>query len=80
MLSKTKDRIIDTATELFNEYGTGAVSTNHIAKESGISTGNLYYHFSNKEEIIRMILEKMVLDWDSVWSIGVADKKDYLEV
>lgn len=56
---KTRDRIVETARELFNEQGTRAVTTNHIAKAMGISPGNLYYHFRNKEEIIRAIFEEM---------------------
>lgn len=56
---KTRDRIIATAIRLFNEKGTGAVSTNHIAAAAEISPGNLYYHFSNKADIIRAIFEQM---------------------
>ena len=56
---KTRDKIIDTAIQLFNEQGTKAVSTNHIATAVGISPGNLYYHFRNKEDIIRAIFEQM---------------------
>ena len=56
---KTRDKIIDTAIQLFNEEGTKAVSTNHIASAVGISPGNLYYHFRNKEDIIRAIFEQM---------------------
>lgn len=56
---KTSDKIIDTAIRLFNEQGTRAVSTNHIAAAAGISPGNLYYHFRNKEDIIRAIFEQM---------------------
>ena len=43
---KTKDKIIAKAIDLFNIHGTKAISTNHIAKELGISPGNLYYHFN----------------------------------
>ena len=56
---KTRDKIINTAIQLFNEQGTKAVSTNHIATAIGISPGNLYYHFCNKEDIIRAIFEQM---------------------
>ncbi|MCM0080512.1 TetR/AcrR family transcriptional regulator [Geomonas sp. Red32] len=56
---KTKARIVETAIELFNERGTKAVTTNHIAAAMGISSGNLYYHFRNKEEIIRAIFAQM---------------------
>jgi AcrR family transcriptional regulator len=56
---RTKSRILETATRLFNEKGTKAVTTNHIAAAMGISPGNLYYHYRNKEEIIRAIFAQM---------------------
>jgi AcrR family transcriptional regulator len=56
---KTRDKIIETAIDLFNDRGTKAVTTNHIAQACGISPGNLYYHFRNKEDIIRAIFEQM---------------------
>jgi len=56
----TKDRIVDAALRLFNEEGTKAVTTNHVAAAAGISPGNLYYHFRNKEEIIREIFSRLV--------------------
>ncbi|MGL5986966.1 MAG: TetR/AcrR family transcriptional regulator, partial [Burkholderiales bacterium] len=52
---KTYDRIIQASLELFNEHGERAITTNHIAAHLGISPGNLYYHFRNKEEIIYQI-------------------------
>ena len=64
---------------MFNQKGTSSISTNHIAKELGISTGNLYYHFKNKEEIIRAILEKMIQEWDIVWHVPVSNWQPTLE-
>ena len=46
----TKDKIIETSVKLFNEKGCLNTSTRHISNELGISVGNLYYHFKNKEE------------------------------
>ncbi len=60
---KTKDRILDTALTLFNQQGTAAVSTNHIADAAGISPGNLYYHYKNKEEIIGALFERLFAAW-----------------
>lgn len=63
----TRSRILQTALELFNERGTAAVSTNHIAEALGISPGNLYYHFRNKEEIIRAIFEQQFDAWNHMY-------------
>jgi AcrR family transcriptional regulator len=63
----TKEAIVTTAIDLFNAKGSSAVSTNHIAEAMGISPGNLYYHFGNKEEIIRHIYQRMVVEMDSAW-------------
>ena len=63
----TQDVILDTAVTLFNEQGTAAVSTNHIAEAAGISPGNLYYHFKNKEDIIRAVLDRMYEEWNVVY-------------
>jgi len=65
----TKDRVVGAAVRLFNERGTAAVSTNHIAEAAGISPGNLYYHYRNKEEIIREIFERIDAFWDDAYSL-----------
>jgi AcrR family transcriptional regulator len=64
---QTKNNVIQKAIDLFNEYGTAAVSLNSLAEALGISTGNLQYHYRSKEEIIRAILEVMFDDWNTVY-------------
>ncbi len=64
---KTKDKIVLTSIELFNKSGVVAVTTNHIAKELNISPGNLYFHFRNKEEIIRQIFHIMCRETYQLW-------------
>jgi AcrR family transcriptional regulator len=55
----TRERISDASLALFNADGTHAVSTRHVAERLGISPGNLYYHFANKEEIILDLYERV---------------------
>ena len=69
MARDTKEAIVESAIGLFNDRTVAAVSTNHIARELGISPGNLYYHFRDKEAIIRAIHDRMVGEWDSVWQL-----------
>ena len=74
---KTKDKIIVTAINLFNLHGTKAISTNHIAKELGISPGNLYYHFRSKNDIIRSISNKFSSELGSVLKIQLVSISDF---
>jgi AcrR family transcriptional regulator len=64
-----RQRVIEAALSLFNDQGTGAVSTNHIADAAGISPGNLYYHFRNKEDIIRALFERLFAAWDEAFQL-----------
>ena len=83
---KTKDRILQISLQLFNERGERAVTTNHIAAELGISPGNLYYHFRNKQEIIKELMEqyqKETLDMLSLPDdriVNANDKIRYFQV
>lgn len=71
---KTKDKIAQTSIELFNRSGVVAITTNHIAKELNISPGNLYFHFANKEEIIRQIFNQFCKEMYALWRTKKGNK------
>jgi AcrR family transcriptional regulator len=74
--SRTRDRVLLAALELFNERGSAAVTTNHVAAKAGISPGNLYYWFADKNEIIRELYAQFVAAYDQLWDAGDADPFD----
>lgn len=54
----TYERIVEAALQLFNQEAERNISTNHIAAFLGISPGNLYYYFHNKDEIIMELYKR----------------------
>ncbi len=62
-----RDKILRESVEIFNRMGAGSTSTNHICQELKISPGNLYFHFTNKEEIIAAIFERMCEETYGLW-------------
>ncbi|CAI8804128.1 TetR/AcrR family transcriptional regulator [Pseudomonas sp. BJa3] len=82
---KTRERIVQSSLELFNQQGERCVSTNHIAAHMEISPGNLYYHFPNKQAIIAVLFNQYEELVDSFLrppqgrSATVEDKRFYLK-
>lgn len=70
---RTRDRVLSTALELFNEGGTASVSTNHVAAAAEISPGNLYYWFADKDEIVRELYARFVAAYQVLWGAGDKD-------
>ena len=54
-MNRTKRQILDNALELFNSLGYAQVSLREIAEMSGISPGNLTYHFKKREDLVEAL-------------------------
>jgi len=55
---RTAERILEVTLALFNRFGEPNVSTTLISAELGISPGNLYYHYSAKDELINSLFDR----------------------
>ena len=56
--AQSKERLIDTALELFSLKGYTGTTVKDIAKEAGVTDGLIYHYFSSKEELLHAVLVK----------------------
>jgi len=68
----TKEKIIKSSIHLFNQQGMINVRLQQIADHTGISVGNLAYHFYSKEAIINSIVTQL----NEILAPVIDEKKD----
>lgn len=54
----TRRQVLDAALDLFSHQGYRATGVKEIAEAAGVSTGNVYHHFPDKEAIFRTLLDE----------------------
>ena len=59
MAAGTKERILETALELFAQKGYLGTSMNDIAGKLGLTKAALYKHYTSKQEILDRIIDRM---------------------
>lgn len=55
---KSRSAILDAALALFSHQGYRGTSIREIAAKAGVSTGNVYHHFPDKESIFETLLSQ----------------------
>ena len=59
----TKDLILEKTLKLILDKGTIDISISEIRNCTGLTTGGIYYHFSDKSEIFEAIMQKYMVDY-----------------
>lgn len=65
---QSRRQVLDAALQLFSTQGYRGTNVREIADQAGVSTGNVYHHFEDKETIFRALL-------DEFWAL--TDSKRY---
>lgn len=81
----TKDRILAVSENLFAEKGFDSTGIDEIASNVGIAKSVIYYHFKNKEDILKTLFEKYLgqgfeLKKDKIDEIVINDNVNYKKI
>lgn len=68
--AKPRERLLDTATALFNERGVLAVGVNTVITEADVAPMTLYRQFGGKDELVAATLEL----WSTRWLDSITRK------
>ena len=59
----TKDLILEKTLKLILDKGTIDISISEIRNSTKLTTGGIYYHFSDKSDIFEAIVQKYIVDY-----------------
>lgn len=63
---ETRNRILDTAEQLFLERGVSRTSLEMIAAAAGLTRGAIYWHFRNKADLFDAMMARVVLPMEEM--------------
>jgi AcrR family transcriptional regulator len=72
-VNRTRQRLLDAATETLNRVGIQGATTREIARRAGVNEVTLFRHFKSKEQLLRAVLQRglaaeaAILDEHSSW-------------
>ena len=75
----TRQRILDTAEELFKSQGFDATTTRDIAKAAGIASGTMFNYFSSKEAVVGSLAVEALGDLRAEFEKSHRDESSFEE-
>lgn len=74
-MKNTKEKLLQTATELFAKHGIDGVSTRDLVKASGVNLCSINYYFGTKQKLYDAILDEVIEKISSL----VTEKQFFLQ-
>src|SRR5256886_16130574 len=62
-LARARERILDTAYELFSRRGVRGVGVDEVIERAGVAKATLYRHFPSKDDLVVAFLELREQRW-----------------
>ena len=66
-LSVQRDRLIDSAYDLFSARGIRDVGVDEVIQHAGVAKATLYHHFRSKDDLVLAFLEEREQRWTFDW-------------
>lgn len=66
--TKTREKLLDCATDLYYVYGIHAVGLDRILKDVGVTKTTFYNHFESKDELTCEVLKRRH-EWEFAWFV-----------
>jgi len=66
-LPEARERILETAYELFSRNGLRAVGIDEVIDKASVAKATLYRHFSSKDELVLAFLRRREDRWTHGW-------------
>src|SRR5665213_2851541 len=76
---RTRQRIVEAATDLFARKGFHATSMADLAAATGLTKGAFYHHFAAKEDLFHAVVDSVRATWTSAIEVNVIAHEDALD-
>lgn len=67
----SRERILDAAAEIAAERGYEGASIALVSAKCGLPASSIYWHFTNKDDLIAAVIERSFGDWLKAWQVPV---------
>ncbi|MGA9494072.1 MAG: helix-turn-helix domain-containing protein [Mycobacterium sp.] len=65
----SRERILDAAAEIAAERGYEGASIALVSAKCGLPASSIYWHFTNKDDLIAAVIERSFADWLKAWEV-----------
>jgi AcrR family transcriptional regulator len=73
--ASARERILETAYELFSRHGIRSVGVDRIIATSGVAKMSLYRHFRSKDELVLAFLQEREQRWTREWLVAEVSRR-----